>query len=506
VLRARLAHGIKALRDGELNARERAVIGSFMAAQIQSESEPQQIDERASRTEEFYGYGRRHESASAWDGRSVHSGTITYVDEEWIEQHVGQQRWIIYEAATFEHWPLAIGDQVRFVKRNGSCEAEAIGANRLHAASAALSRPTDPLHSGMTVFLASEIDASEIEAIATSVDDRHGASLAIEGQAWTLEFPGEARLGIMRVAASTGSAAGVAARLVPKPLVDALHLKVTVRPDKPDGVFAAERALVLCAAAFTAGDAAVACDDTGAIFFPEQLYALGARAATRADAFAFRAAAARQLSALSDSEPSRTDLPPSSTGTSSKRRVSESFAIFSTRAESADLVRAEFSRAVETLADAADTTEDVVAAFGRTLFPAGDQVEPGALQPLAQLAFQTVEIDIAFLDANTGDARRWPLLQAREDVRCLLGMPIRTIVVFEFGNRTSDIESALFWLEMRRADVVTTALAAILARRGHTLAADAGSIYPVEELVELALQRRGRTASLAALVAAARDG
>ena len=121
------------------------------------------------------------------------------------------------------------------------------------------------------------------------------------------------------------------------------------------------------------------------------------------------------------------------------------------------------------------------------LFEFEDGEGPAEYAKLATLSYETVDIDIGYIDrARSGDELR-AVFEGRTDVEALLGRPIASAVVFAFGNRGEDTESDLFALEMRRAETMVTTLAVAFAARGDALAADImGEFYSAGELGTLA--------------------
>jgi hypothetical protein len=499
----RLQRSIAALRDPQRGAAERAVTGSLVAAQLASKAgvgrrdgfsvnDAKPVNEiKANPAQKLFEYGIRHESAAPWEGRSTRSGTVTYVADERIEQYVGQQNWIFFDPAELGAFSPALGDQVRIARRGGSVEVERIGPNRLQDG-AAVSREA---RSGMVLFLTSEIEPAGIDSTARAVADRYSASFTGGAEGPSLDFKGGARLHVMPVALDAFDGADEAARVLTQAVAAALRLEVTIRSNRPDAVLEAERALVLCAALFTSEGPAVAIDDTGAIFSAGQLYALGVRNEMRVDTFAFAAAALQRVW----SAPERS--------TSHLQDVRDELTVFSSLAWRADFAFSYLERALEELADAAERSEDPIVPVEGAFCTEEERGEPGTLQPLVRLAYETVELEVAFLGATPTSEGVHPLVGARRDVEALLRGPIQSAVVFTYGNRSAEAKSDRSALEMRRADTLATALAAIFARRGDCVAADAaGSLYDLDELLALALHRRGKAASWTARVAASLAG
>jgi hypothetical protein len=347
----------------------------------------------------------------------------------------------------------------------------------------------------MVLFLTSELDSTEIESSACAVAERYSASLIDGAEGPSLDFKGGARLRVMPAALDAFDGADEAARVLAEPIAAALRLEVTIRSNRPDAALEAERALVLCAALFTSEGRALAIDDTGAIFSAGQLYALGVRSEVRADTFAFAAAAAQRLRPLPDSATSR------------RQDDRDELTLFCGLTWRADFASSHLEHALEELADAAERSEDPIVPVKGAFCTEGERGEPGTLQPLVRLAYETVELEVAFLAVTPAGDGVHPLVAARRDVEVLLRGPIQSALVFTFWNRDGDAKSERSALEMRRADTLATALAAIFARRGDCIAADAaGSLYDLEDLLALALHRRGKAASWTARVAASLPG
>jgi hypothetical protein len=123
-----------------------------------------------------------------------------------------------------------------------------------------------------------------------------------------------------------------------------------------------------------------------------------------------------------------------------------------------------------------------------------------------RLSYDTVDIEVSFLDASVASGDPGAFVAARSEVEALLSGPIRSVLVFSLGIRGEAADSEQGSLEMRRADALVTTLAAICARRGECIASDAaGTLYDLDELLAAALHRRGKAASWRARVAAALD-
>lgn len=485
---ARFKREIASLRDRSRAADERALTGVFLAAEVAS-SGPlvENAEPRPDPSQRMFEYGVLHERAIPWDGRSARSGTITYVAVDRVEQYVGQQVWVAYVPGELGGFSPELGDQVRIARRGGAVER--IATNRLQS-----NAPSREARSGLTLFFASEIEPGEIESTAQSVAERHSAGVTLGAQGVTLDFKGAARLEIGQLDPDSLPAADDAARVLELPVAAALRLEVTVRSNRSDAALEAERALTLSAALLTSEGQAVGIDDSGAIFAAEDLYALGTRNETRADTFAFAAAAAGRV------------WPPAIRALSQREGACDELTVFSALPWRADFALSFLQRTLEELADAADRSSDPIVPPQGAFCGDEERGQPGTLQPLVRLFYETVEIEVSFLDATAAGGEFGALVGARADIAALLGRPIRSALVLSFGSRGEGAEPERFDLEMRRADTFVTALAAICARRGECIASDAaGSLYDLDELLALALHRRGKSASWRARVAAALD-
>lgn len=483
---------IAALRDPLRSAADRALAAASLAQSASTSAdaesagaavEPPPVDP----AQRMFGYHVRHPQAVPWDGRGMRSGTITYVDDERIEQYVGQQTWIVYEPAALPAFSPAVGDQIRISRRGAAPIVEAIGQNRLQIDDSVNIRE---IRSGMFVFRSSPIDGAEIASIAQSLAERYAGKLRVESDGIGIEFRAAAQLRLTPAALDSAWAAGAAGLLL-DPLEGAVRLDVVVRTNRAEAALDAERSLALCAAMFASDADAVAIDDTGAILSSDELHRLGVGNEMRADAFGFVAAAAQRL------------WPCPQMRLVEHQGVCDELILFSSRPWRAEFAASHLRRSLDVLSQGAQLSGDPIVPTEMTLDCDVEQGRPGTLARIALLTFETVELEVAFLDATCAhdDVRR--SIEARKAVEVLLGHPIASAIVFAFGNRGDDTESALFVLEMRRADALATALAAAYARRDAGVAADAiGALFSADELIELALRRSGKAASWNARVAA----
>jgi hypothetical protein len=235
---------------------------------------------------------------------------------------------------------------------------------------------------------------------------------------------------------------------------------------------------------------ALAIDDGGAIFSAEALYLLGTRNEMRGDAFSFAAAAAQRQA-------------PPQIWFSDRAGTCDELTIFSSRPWRADFAASFLERELTGLAQARESGDPIVPLQVNT-FAGDERGAPGGLERLASLAYDTVEVEVGFIDvAVAGDDVRGRI-GARPDVAAMLARPIANAIVIAFGGRAGEAPEPDFVLEMRRAETIATALGAAIARRGESIATDVfGTLYDTEELLALALRRCGKSASWAARVASA---
>jgi hypothetical protein len=461
---ARRAFAAAALADGE-----------FVSATASSANDP------AAR---MFGYETRHADALRWDGTGSRSGTITYLDDERVEQYVGQQKWIAYDRHELGSVRTDIGDQVRIARRGGSVAVEPIGPNRLQDSGVREAR------SGMFVLRTTAIEVSEIEALGGDAAERYGARAEAAADGMTVEFRGAARLDAIAVAPESFDGFEPAA-LLSGPIAGAVRLAVQVRSNRPEAALDAERALVLFAAMLASDADAIAIDDTGAIFSADQLSVLATRNETRADAFAFAVAAAqRQWSAPQ-------------MWSSGRQGVCDELVVCFGRPWRADFAARFLARELAGFADAANSNVDPIVPSGGKLSSDVKDGEDGPLRRLASLWYETVDIDVAFLDVDRLSKDGEPGIAGRQDLAAVLGRPVASAIVIAFGNRGPDTESEDFGLEMRRAETLATALAASFAARGESVTTDVGgTLYAASDLLTLALRRCGKSVSWSARVAA----
>jgi hypothetical protein len=486
-----LKRSLATLRDPSAGPAQRALAGAAVSAACASAAEPQPLQQAVSAPSDdsgtrMFGYGMRHDAAMPWDGKATRSGTITYVDDERVEQYVGQQQWIAYRQSEL-NWPgFVIGDRLRIGRRAGAIFIEAVADNRLGGNAPSGGRP---VRSGLTVMRSRAFDAGELAATAHTVAERYAARLDGEAWHWELTFGGGGKLALLVCERAISPSLG---DLVGEPLTAALRLEVTVNDAVAAAALEAECALVYAAAlAVTAGEG-LAVDDTGAIFSAEALYDLGVRESTRAAAFSFAAAAARRA------------WPSAPIWFSARGGVCDELTVLYARAWRADFAAAYVNRTLAALSDAMLRTGDPVIPVHGTVYPADSYADPGQIQALATLEYERVGVDVAFIDFTAAGCPLRDDVAARTDLPAILGADICCAVVICFGNRLDDVDSDAFALEMRRADALATAVAAALARRGDCIAVDAaGAVYSADELIELAVQRRGKDASWTARVTAA---
>jgi len=435
----------------------------------------------------MFGFDTPHAAALPWDGRSARSGTITYVDDERVEQYVGAQTWIAYCRSDFGVFVNGVGDQVRIARRGNAVSVDVIGSNRLEASRSA---PAREASSGIHVLRATEFSAEEVEAFAASVAERYQAAVNSSAEAVRLDFRGAAQLVVAPVDASTFIDSAAVA-LMSQPVAAALRIATVVRSNKLEAALEAERALILLAAMLTSEAEAVAVDDGGAIFSPEQLYGLGTRNEMRADVFSFMAAAAQRQA-------------PPQVWFSERSGICDELTVFSSRPWRADFAATFLERQLNGLAQAGRETGDPIVPPDGRIFSSGERGGRGGRERLATLAYETVEVDLAFLDvAGAGDDLR-ARIAARPDVGAMLGRPIAHAIVIAYGNSAAAASAPGFALDMRRAETVATALAAAFAQRGEAVATDVvGALYAVDDLVALALRRCGKSVSWAARVMSA---
>lgn len=477
-----LKRSIATLRDPHAGPAQRALAGAMIAAFFA----PAASDDGSA---QMFGFGVRHEAATPWDGRSTRSGTITYVDDERVEQYVGQQQWIAFRQGDLD-WPgFVIGDRLRIGRRAGAIFVEAVvdavADNRLGAAAPSGGKP---VRSGLTVRRSRAFDADELGATVRAVAQRYAARVDGAPSQWRLTFGGGGTLALHVCELAPPRGLG---ELVGEPLTAALRLEVTVNDAIAAAALEAECALVHAAAlSVTVGGLAI--DDTGAIFSAAALHELGAHDGTRASSFSFVAAAARRA------------WPSAPLWFSSRGGVCDEVTVLYSRPWRADVAAAFVSRTLEALSDAMLRTDDPIVPVHATVYSDDQRARSGQPQALAALEYDRVGVDVAFIDFTAAESPLRDRIGARTDLPAILGGDPCCGVVICFGNRFDDVDSAAFALEMRRADALATAIAAALARRGDCIAVDAaGAMYCADELVELAVQRRGKDASWTARVTAA---
>jgi hypothetical protein len=482
---ARLRREIGSLRDRARGDDERALAGAFLAAELAGGAVANP-EASAGPSQRMFEYGILHERATAWDGRSPRSGTITYVASGRVEQYAGQQVWVAYSPAELGDYSPEMGDQVRIARRGGAVAVEHVAPNRLGS-----DAPGREARSGMTLYLASPVEWAELEATARSVAQRHSGGLTAGEPKASLDFKGAALEMELREP-DASSAVVAAASILELPIAASVRLEVTVHSNKAAAARTAECALTLCAALLTSEGNALGSDDSGAIFSAEELYALGAQNEARGTAFAFAAAAARRA------------FPPAGDAAGRDEDALDELTLYSALAWRADFALSALQRALDGLADGASRTGDPVVPTDGAFFGPEERGEPGTLQPLVQLYYDTVQVEVSFLDATAASPGAGSSGEDRPDVSVLLGRPVKSVLLFALRRRGEEAASEQSTVEMNRADAFVTALAALCARRGDCVAADAGgSLYDPDALLALALHRRGKASSWSARVAAA---
>jgi hypothetical protein len=481
-----LVREIAVVRDLSQEPGRRAFAAAAIAdGGVASTAAPSSANDPAAR---MFGYETRHVDALRWDGTGSRSGTITYLDDECVEQYVGQQKWIAYDRRELGSVRTDIGDQVRIARRGNSVAVEPIGPNRLQDSG------VREACSGMFLVRTTAIDAGEIKALGADVAERYGARAEAAAAGMSLEFRAAARLDA--IAAAPESFYGLEpAALLSGPVAGAVRLAVLVRSNRPEAALDAERALVLFAAMLASDADAIAIDDTGAIFSADQLAVLATRNETRADAFAFAVAAAQR------------QWPAPHLWSSGRQGVCDELVVCFARPWRADFAARFLTRELGGFTDAANSSEDPIVPSGGELSSDVDDGEDGPLRRLASLWYETVDVDVAFLDVDRlpKDGERG--VAGRQDLAAVLGRPVASAIVIAFGNRGPDTESETFGLEMRRAETLATALAASFAARGESVTTDvAGALYAASDLLTLALRRCGKSVSWSARVAALAAG
>jgi hypothetical protein len=428
----------------------------------------------------MFGFDTRHADALPWDGRGMRSGTITYIDDECVEQYVGQQKWIAYGLDELGAFEGEVGDQLRISRRGTGVAIEAIGPNRLDGEAAANGREVS---SGMFVLRVTDFSAEEVESTAGAVAERYSAKLLAGDLGLVLEFRAAARLEIMPQAVDAFAHVDESG-VLREPVAGALRLTVSVRSDKLEAAAEAEHALVLFAAMVTSDAEALALDDTGAIFSSEGLYGLGTRNEMRADAFAFAAAAAKR------------QWPAPHFSISARPAIYDELTVYSSRPWRADFAARFIEREVDALVQAANDNDDPVVCEEGDFVAPDERGAAGELERLMILSYETVEVEIGFVVGTCIDDRLRSSFDGRKDVEALLGRPIASAVVFTIAPRDPHAESDVSALELRRAETVVTALAAMIAGRGEAVAADvSGAVYAADDLLRAALRRSGKSAS-----------
>jgi hypothetical protein len=454
-----LQRALALVRDAARDPGERALTAAFLAARrsLDAPVEPEELP--ADPSQRMFAYGIAHGDAMPWDGRSMRSGTITYIGSDRVEQYVGNHTWIAYTAHLFGETMPRLGDQLRIARRNGSIEFEHIAPNRFAATPIVRNAS-----SGMVVVRRTPLEKNEIEETAASVAQRYAASFSVTPESAVIDFGGSASCRMTTTAASP---------------VGSIRLEVAVRSDLPEAALRAERALLLSAALLTLDGESFAVDDSSAIFTAECLFGLAETNSMRADAFAFAAAAAQSQQA-----PLRT-------------RIFDGFldelTLFFAHSSAAEDFRSTLTRAFSALFDAAQSCEDpTVPPYIAPLpvEPVASNAEP---QLMLHLAYDTVEIVVAYIDAEAVGEQLAARLADRIDVEALLGSTIRSSLTFAVTNRGDDIASDRFALEVRRADAFVTALAASVMQGEAAIASDAhGTLYASPDLLQFALHRCGR--------------
>jgi hypothetical protein len=478
-----LMREIAIVRDGSQDPARRAFAAAVLAADDGAEPEPRAPDA----AQRMFAFGTRHDAAPVWDSRGPRSGTLTYVDDERVEQYVGPQRWISYRRSDLGQFPAAVGDQVRISTRGAVPVVEAIGPNRLEESTSSVVRE---VRSGLVVFRTTPIEAAEVESSAQAVAERYGAESRADADTVQLDFRSSAGL-IVAPAGPETDATARAEALFAQPLPGIRRLEVCVRSNRLEAALDAERALMLLAAMLVSEADGIAVDDTGAIFSADALALLGSRNQMRADAFDFVAAAARRR------------WPAEPAWLSEREGVCDELTVCYAQPWRDDFAARFLERELTGLTDGAAFNGDPVVPTSGELFASDEHVESGSFRRLAALRYETVEIEIGFIDVRESGADARPSLAARKDIEALLGRPVASAVVIAFGNRGSETESDRFRLEMCRAETLATTLAASFAARGEALATDVrGVLYSAAELLPLALRRCGKSAAWSARAAA----
>ncbi len=483
MLEADLQREIAIVRDAGQEPGRRA----FAAASLAAGNAAPPVSRGTDPALRMFGFAIRHDDALLWDGRASRSGTITYVDDECVEQYVGPLRWIAYRRGDFGGLAVAVGDQVRISARGGAVAVESIGPNRIESSATSAAREVT---SGLVVFLTARIEAAEIEAYAQAVAERYGGTSHAEADTVRIDFRGGALL-VVAPAAPDTVAASTAPALLTDPVTDTRRLEVQVRSNQLDAALDAERALVLLAALLVSEADAVAVDDTGAVFSSDGISSLGTRNEMRADDFSFAAAAAQRR------------WPAERTCVAEREGVCDELIVCFGRPWRADFAARFLARELAGLSEGAVANDDPIVPQNGELLSSDESAGSVPFGRLAALAYETVEIEIGFVDVAGLGAAVENSLGARRDVDVLLGRPVASAVVIAFGNRGPDMESDRFMLEMRRAETLATALAASFAARGESIATDAaGVLYSAPELSALALRRCGKSHSWNARAAA----
>jgi hypothetical protein len=453
-----LQRALALVRDAGRDPGQRALTAAFLAANSSLDA-PDSEELPADPSQRMFAYGIMHAGATPWDGRSMRTGTITYVSSDRVEQYVGNRTWIAYTAHLFGETMPRLGDQLRIARRNGAIEFEHIAPNRFAATPMVRNAS-----SGMVIVRRTPLEKNEIEETAASVARRYAASFSVTPESVIIDFAGGASCRITTtLAGPTGE----------------IRLEVAVRSDLAEEALQAERALLLSAALLTLDGDSFAIDDSSAIFTAECLLALAETNSMRADAFVFAAAVAQ-----SQQTPSQTQI---------FDGFLDELTLFFARPLRAEDARSTLTRAFNGLLESAHSCEDpIVPPYSAPVSPeplaAGD--EP---QLMLHLAYDTVEIFVAYIDAESASEQVMARLAARTDVEALLGGTIRSSLTFAVAGRGDDVASDRFALEMRRADAFVTALAASVAHGEAAIASDAlGTLYASDDLLQFTLHRCGR--------------
>jgi hypothetical protein len=454
-----LRRALALLRDAARDPGERALTAAFLAARRSLDAPVESEELPADPSQRMFAYGIAHDGATPWDGRSMRSGTITYIDSDRVEQYVGNRTWVTYTAHMFGETMPRLGDQLRISRRNGITEFEHIAPNRFAATPIVRNAS-----SGMVVVRQTPLEKDEVEQTAAAVAQRYGASLSVAPESAVIDFAGNASCRMTTTSVNP---------------VGSIRLEVAVRSDLPEAALHAERALLLSAALLTLDGESFAVDDSSAIFTAERLLALAETNSMRADAFTFAAAAAQ-----SQKTPSQT-------------RILDGFldelTLFFTHSSGAEDFRSTLMRAFSRLFDAAQSCEDPIVPPYIAPLPAEALAAGAEPQLMLHVAYDTVEIVVAYIDAEVASERVAARLAARTDVDALLGSTIRSSLTFAVTSRGDDIASDRFALEMRRADAFVTALAATVMQGEAAIASDAhGTLYSSHDLLEFTLHRCGR--------------